>query len=213
MRETPNFARQKFLYRVSRTAYEKEWGKDYVKPGFGTRVAAIFLRYIPKIGPLKGMAFKNPTAQTEDLYIKSIDATVDQYRGFLEAVRVDTRVLPNRDLDSGNLTKAAEYSLTDETYAKLLTQLSNRQSVRVSLCQEDEHILLVVEDDGVGFCESDLSNSLGSLGLLGMKERAQFCGGDVQISSSPGNGTTVTVRVPVDTPVPRGSKHAHPDSR
>ena len=127
MHETPNFARRKFLYRLSRTGYEREWGKDYVKPGFGTRMAAIFLRYIPKIGPLKGMAFNNPTAQTEDLYIKSIDATVDQYRGFLEAVRADTLVLPNRDLDSGNLTKAAEYSLTDETYAKLLTQLSNRQ--------------------------------------------------------------------------------------
>jgi hypothetical protein len=126
MHETPNFARRKFLYRLSRTGYEKEWGKDYVKPGFGTRMAAIFLRYIPKIGPLKGMAFNNPTAKTEDLYIKSIDATVDQYRGFLEAIRTDTLVLPNRDLDSGNLTKAAEYSLTDETYAKLLTQLSDR---------------------------------------------------------------------------------------
>jgi signal transduction histidine kinase len=60
--------------------------------------------------------------------------------------------------------------------------------------------MLVVEDDGIGFFESDLSRSLGSLGLLGMKERAQFCGGDVQISSSPGNGTTVAVRVPVDIP-------------
>jgi two-component system, NarL family, sensor histidine kinase UhpB len=74
------------------------------------------------------------------------------------------------------------------------------KSVRVVLSQEDENILLVVEDDGIGFHETGLSNSLGSLGLLGMKERAQFCGGDVQISSSPGNGTTVTVRVPVDTP-------------
>ncbi|MGA9669774.1 MAG: PAS domain S-box protein [Terracidiphilus sp.] len=74
------------------------------------------------------------------------------------------------------------------------------KSVRVALCQEEESILLVVEDDGIGFCESGLSNSLGSLGLLGMKERAQFCGGDVQISSSPGNGTTVTVRVPMDIP-------------
>ena len=74
------------------------------------------------------------------------------------------------------------------------------KSVRVALCQEEENILLVVEDDGIGFRESDLSTSLGSLGLLGMKERAQFCGGDVRISSSPGKGTTVTLRVPVDTP-------------
>lgn len=74
------------------------------------------------------------------------------------------------------------------------------KSVRVALCQEEESILLVVKDDGIGFCDSGLFNSLGSLGLLGMKERAQFCGGDVQISSSPGNGTTVTVRVPLDIP-------------
>lgn len=37
MRETPNFAKRKFLYRLSRSGYEKEWGKDYVKPGLGTR--------------------------------------------------------------------------------------------------------------------------------------------------------------------------------
>jgi len=74
------------------------------------------------------------------------------------------------------------------------------KSVRVDLCQEEESILLTVEDDGIGFHESGISNALGSLGLLGMKERAQFCGGDVHISSSPGNGTKVTVRVPVDIP-------------
>jgi PAS domain S-box-containing protein len=81
-----------------------------------------------------------------------------------------------------------------------VTRHAQAKSVRVVLSQEDENILLTVEDDGIGFCESDLSNSLGSLGLLGMKERAQFCGGDVQISSTPGNGTTVTVRVPMDSP-------------
>jgi signal transduction histidine kinase len=74
------------------------------------------------------------------------------------------------------------------------------QSVHVDLSQENDYILLVVEDDGIGFCEPDLSNTLGSLGLLGMKERAQFCGGEVQIQSSPGKGTTVTIRIPVDSP-------------
>jgi hypothetical protein len=127
MRETPNFARRTFLYRLSRTGYEKQWGKDYAKPGLGTRIVSTLLRYIPKLGPLKGMAFNNPTAETEDLYIKSINATVDQYRGLLEGVRTGTLELPNRDLDSGKITKAAEYSLTDDTYAKLLNQLSDRQ--------------------------------------------------------------------------------------
>ena len=124
MRETPDFAKQKFLYRLSRSDYEKEWGKDYVKPGLGTRILSTLLRYMPKIGPFKGLAFNNPTPQTEDLYIKSINTTVDQYRAFLDEVRTDTLVLPNYDLDSGNPTRVAEYSLTDETYAKLLGQLA-----------------------------------------------------------------------------------------
>ena len=127
MRETPNFAKRKFLYRLSRSDYEKQWGKDYVKPGMGTRILSTLLRYMPKIGPFKGMAFNNPTPRTEDLYFKSINTTVDQYRVFLEEVRNDKLVLPNCDLDSGQATKAAEYSLTDDAYAKLLAQLSERK--------------------------------------------------------------------------------------
>jgi hypothetical protein len=127
MRETPNFAKRKFLYRLSRSDYERQWGKDYVKPGVGTRILSTLLRYMPRIGPFKGLAFNNPTPQTEDLYFKSINTTVDQYRTFLEEVRADSLVLPNCDLDSGNPTRAAEYSLTDQAYAKLLAQLSDRK--------------------------------------------------------------------------------------
>jgi len=127
MRETPNFAKQKFLYRLSRSDYEKQWGKDYKKPGLGTRILSTLLRYMPRVGPFRGLGFKNPTPQTEDLYFKSINLTVDQYRAFLEEVRKDKLVLPDTDLDSGQPTKAAEYSLTDDTYAKLLAQLSDRK--------------------------------------------------------------------------------------
>lgn len=127
MRETPDFAKKKFLYRLSRSDYERQWGKDYVKPGVGTRILSTFLRYMPRVGPFRGLSFNNPTPQTEDLYFKSINTTVDQYRALLEEVRNDKLVLPNTDLDSGQPTKAAEYSLTDDAYAKLLTQLSERK--------------------------------------------------------------------------------------
>ena len=80
-----------------------------------------------EIGPFKGLAFNNPTAQTEDLYIKSINTTVDQFRALLEEVRTETLVLANCDFDSGQPTKAAEYSLTDDAYAKLLARLSKRK--------------------------------------------------------------------------------------
>jgi hypothetical protein len=127
MRETPNFAKRKFLYRLSRSDYEKEWGKDYKKDGFKTRLFSILLRYMPKIGPFKALAFNNPTAQTEDLYFKSINTTVDQYRIYLIQVRTDSLKLTNSDFDTGKETKAAEYSLTDDTYAKLLGQLAERK--------------------------------------------------------------------------------------
>src|SRR6202521_985611 len=127
MAERPDFAKKEFLYRLSRSSYEKEWGKDYTKPGFGARVLAIFLRYMPRIGP-----FKDPTPQTEDLYFKSINATVDQYRTFLHAERADSLQLPNTDLDSGKPTKAAEYSLADDTYAKLLDQLAGKKFDRTT---------------------------------------------------------------------------------
>src|ERR1700687_2671094 len=127
MKETPNFAKKKFLYRLSRSDYEKQWGKDYTKPDFGTRLWSVLLRYMPKIGPFKALAFNNPTAQTEDMYFKSINTTVDQYRIFLEQVRSDSLELANVDFDSGKKTKAAEYSLTDDSYAKLLGQLAERK--------------------------------------------------------------------------------------
>ncbi len=127
IRETPNFAKKKFLYRLSRTSYEKEWGKDYVKSGIGTRILSTLLRYMPRVGPFKGLGFDNPTPQTEDLYIKSINTTVDQYRAFLEQVRTGSLVLPDCDLDTGVPTKAAEYSLTDDAYASLLAHLSQRK--------------------------------------------------------------------------------------
>jgi hypothetical protein len=137
MAERPDFAKKQFLYRLSRSSYEKEWGKDYTKSGFGARVLAIFLRYMPKIGPFKGLGFKNPTPQTEDMYFKSINATVDQYRTYLHAERADSLQLPNADLDSGKPTKAAEYSLADDTYAKLLDQLADKKFDRTTPALRD----------------------------------------------------------------------------
>jgi len=138
MRETPGLAKRKFLYRLSRSEYEKEWGKDYPKPGLGTRVLSALLHYMPKIGPFKAMAFNNPTPQTEEMYFKSINTTVDQYRAFLGEVRTDSLLLPNFDFDTGKPTKAAEYSLTDDAYAKLLGQLSGRKFDRTSTDLRDD---------------------------------------------------------------------------
>jgi hypothetical protein len=127
MRETPNFAKKKFLYRLSRSDYEREWGKTYTKPGVATRVLASLLRYFPKVGPFRGMGFDSPTSRTEDLYIRSINTTVDDYLASLEQLRQGALVLPNRDLDDGKGTSASEYTLADEAYASLLGKLTQQE--------------------------------------------------------------------------------------
>ena len=82
--------------------------------------------------------------------------------------------------------------------------------VRASLYEEGEDLVLVVEDDGKGFRESEVA---GSLGLLGMEERAQACGGNLKVSSYPGKGTTVAVRVPMRAAGADCEDHAHSDCR
>ncbi len=54
MRETPNFARKKFLYRLSRSDYEREWGKTYTKPGLRHEGTLSALPVFPEGWPLQG---------------------------------------------------------------------------------------------------------------------------------------------------------------
>ena len=69
--------------------------------------------------------------------------------------------------------------------------------VRASLTHRNGKVLLAVQDDGKGILDSDFTAPKGSLGLLGMKERAQACGGELRIWGEPGKGTIVAVEIPV----------------
>lgn len=124
VKENPSFAKKKFLYNLKRSEYEKEWGKQYQKPGFGARVMAVIFKIIPKIGPFKAIAFKMPNPNTETLYLKSVNSTVDQYRAKLRDLKTGELQLANMDFDTGKPTSSGEYQLTDETYAKLLDKLT-----------------------------------------------------------------------------------------
>jgi hypothetical protein len=132
VRDTPNFNEKEFLYHLSRAKYQKEWGDGYRKPGAGTRVLAFFLKIVPKVGPFKALAFKIPTTQTEDMYINSINKTVDDYGGLLREQKAEQLTIANLDFDTGRETRAGEYSLADQTYAHLLDDLAKRNFEQAS---------------------------------------------------------------------------------
>jgi hypothetical protein len=126
VRDTPNLNEKAFLYHLSRAQYQKEWGNGYRKPGFGTRVLAFFLKVIPKVGPFKAVAFEIPTTRTEDMYIKSINKTVDDYSALLREQKAGQLTIADLDFDTGRETRAGEYSLADKTYAHLLDDLAKQ---------------------------------------------------------------------------------------
>jgi signal transduction histidine kinase len=72
--------------------------------------------------------------------------------------------------------------------------------VGVVLEAHSDQLTVIVEDDGKGFeadRERGVKGGTKRLGLLGMRERASLIGGDLEIESAPGNGTTVFLRVPI----------------
>ena len=99
------------------------------------------------------------------------------------------------DLDAGintalfrifqeSLTNVARHAQASEVYA--------------SLKKENEKLLISIKDNGKGFVISSIANKK-TLGILGIKERVALLQGEYEIISSPGEGSTVKVMVPVSS--------------
>jgi hypothetical protein len=126
VKEYPTLDRKKFLYYLSRAQYEREWGNNYQRPGFGTRALAFLVRLVPKIGWFKALKVTDPTPQTEELYLKSVNASVERMNALLHDTDAGRLRLENRDFDTGKLTRPGEYELTDKAYSTLLHKLAGR---------------------------------------------------------------------------------------
>jgi len=123
----PAITRRTFVYNLSRASYRKEWSNQYKAPGAGSKLLAFLIRILPKIGPLRALAFKAPTAQTESLFEASFDRTLADYRRLLADVGAGRLTLENRDLDTGATTRPAAYTLADRAYSRLACALADRQ--------------------------------------------------------------------------------------
>jgi hypothetical protein len=119
-----------FAERVSRTSYERHWAHAFKAPGFKAHLLAFVVLIVPKIGAASDLAIKIPTTDTEERYLRSVNRTVDEFRGDLGKLKVDgggaALALANIDLDTGYVVKLGDYRRTDKAYARLLERLTSK---------------------------------------------------------------------------------------
>ena len=132
IKEIPGVTKKKFLFNLSRSSYEKEWGMEYHRPGIRTRLGSLVLRVVPKSGPFKGLAFRAPTPEVEKMFMASFNATVDSYRTLLANVDTGRLELVNVNFDVGTPTLAGQYLGADLAYDKLLGKLADHKFVGIS---------------------------------------------------------------------------------
>lgn len=92
--------------------------------------------------------------------------------------------------------KLAVYRVVQEALSNVVRHASARK-VQVRMDADGQAVVAEVVDDGRGFeLEGPVERLDGGLGLLGMRERAAAAGGELEIASSPGEGTRVRIRIP-----------------
>ena len=126
---TPGVVRDQFVLTLPRTDYEREYGKDYRKPGFFARILGALYAILPKIGPLRPLAFKVPTPEAEKFFLDSLARTRSRYAAELEALRAGRLDLPNVNFDTGKPSAPGEYPLADETMRELEKRTPQEQEV------------------------------------------------------------------------------------
>ena len=101
----------------------------------------------------------------------------------------------DEDLELAEPHATAVFRIVQESLANAAKH-SQASRVRVSLARTGSQLMLTVEDDGIGFSPEAVRKP-NSLGLAGLRERAQLLKGSIRIDSEPGRGTVVAARLPV----------------
>ena len=132
--DQPGPALQQLLASISKTDYATNWNQYQHGPTLEDHVLGIVVRLIPKIGILKILAIKPPSAQTEELFVKSLNVALTQFQTLLAELSENPSnelALANRDLDTGPKVRPGAYKLTDRAYASLLHKVTARPGLPI----------------------------------------------------------------------------------
>lgn len=103
--------------------------------------------------------------------------------------------ISDMEIDIPDALKIGLFRIFQESLTNVARH-SGAKNVYVSLLQKDKQLILTIKDNGTGF-EDKTQGTKKTLGLLGMKERTTMMGGIYNISGVKGEGTTVSVVVPL----------------
>jgi signal transduction histidine kinase len=103
--------------------------------------------------------------------------------------------LPKADLELPSEIEHSLYRVAEEALRNV-EKHANARKVSLELSKNAPRVLLRIQDDGIGF-DAAQPQTGDCFGLLGMQERAQAVGGQVQIESHPSQGTTVNFWIEV----------------
>lgn len=133
-----------------------------------------------------------PRQLGNDGLLSGIKRLIAEYRAntFSEV----TCTCPDEMKDPPQALSLALFHICQEALANVAKH-AKAKNVQISLWTTDERALLEIKDDGKGFDLENMKKSIGH-GLANMQTRAQTAGGDIDISSAIGEGTTLLVWVP-----------------
>jgi signal transduction histidine kinase len=105
---------------------------------------------------------------------------------------------PQDDVDLNQEQSTAVFRIFQEALTNILRH-SGATRVEVTMVEKGYAFVLTIRDNGRGITEGQKSGP-SSIGLLGMRERAHLIGGEIEITGIKGEGTMVTVRLPLLVP-------------
>jgi signal transduction histidine kinase len=106
-----------------------------------------------------------------------------------------------------NIVSLAAFRTIQESLTNI-TRHAKCTAVKVDVSATKDVLTIEVTDNGIGLSSADLQKAR-SFGLRGLKERANHAGGWMDISSSPGSGTSITLSIPLLN-IQYDPTHAHP---
>ncbi|BDQ02813.1 PAS domain S-box protein [Ignavibacterium sp.] len=125
--------------------------------------------------------------------LAAIEWQIDEVRK-----RLGIKTQTNLPEEITGLTKEQEVAIF-RTFQEITTNISRHSKateIAVSITTDEEKLMMIVRDNGIGFTPESISKK-GGLGLLGMKERIKSVGGFMEINSKINFGTEIKIFIPL----------------